>query len=139
MPAVPAFAAEQAATSDIGTLVAVDMRLPPPAVTALGVGLALAHGVLNGVAMQQAGAGVLELLGPLAALFVLVSLVAVCMVLLHSNGRGVPCAGLQLDCRHEPVNTWMVPARRELRGDTSLLLDVFGVTHGQDLLAHRRF
>ena len=50
----------------LGTLVAADLPLPPTAVTALAVGLGLVHGVLNGVAMQQAGAGVLGLLGLLA-------------------------------------------------------------------------
>jgi urease accessory protein len=68
----------------LGTLVA-DLRLPPPAVTALAVGLGLVHGVLNGVAMQQAGAGVLGLLGLLAALFVLVALVAAFVVSLHQQ------------------------------------------------------
>ena len=38
----------------LGTLVAADLRVPLPAVTALAVGLGLVHGVLNGVAMQQA-------------------------------------------------------------------------------------
>jgi len=69
----------------IGTLVAVDLRVPPPAVTALAVGLGLVHGVLNGVAMQQAGAGVLELLGLLASLFVLVALAAAGVVSLHQQ------------------------------------------------------
>ena len=69
----------------LGTLVAADLRLPPPAVTVLAVGLGLVHGLLNGVAMQQAGAGVLGLLGLLAALFVLVTLVAACVVSLHQQ------------------------------------------------------
>jgi urease accessory protein len=67
----------------LGTLVAADRRVPLPAVTALAVGLGLVHGVLNGVAMQQAGAGVLELLGLLTSLFVLVALVAAGVVSLH--------------------------------------------------------
>jgi hydrogenase/urease accessory protein HupE len=69
----------------LGILVAADLRLPPPAVTALAVGLGLGHGFLNGVAMQQAGTGVLGLLGILAALFVLVALVAACVVSLHQQ------------------------------------------------------
>jgi len=69
----------------IGALVAVDLRLPPLVVTALAVGLGLLHGVLNGVALQQAGAGVLELLGLLASLFVLVALVAAGAVSLHQQ------------------------------------------------------
>ena len=67
----------------LGTLVAADLHLPPTAVMALAVGLGLVHGWLNGVAMQQAGAGVLGLLGILAALFVLVALVAAGVVSLH--------------------------------------------------------
>jgi hypothetical protein len=43
------------------------------------------HGVLNGVAMQQAGAGVLGPLGLLAALFVLVALVAAGVVSLQQQ------------------------------------------------------
>jgi urease accessory protein len=69
----------------LGTLVAADLPLPPTAVTALAIGLGLVHGFLNGVAMQQAGAGVLGLLGLLAALFVLVALVAAGVVSLHQQ------------------------------------------------------
>ena len=64
----------------LGTLVAADLRVLPPAVTALAVGLGLVHGLRNGVVMQQAGAGVLGLLGLLAALFVLVAFVAAFVV-----------------------------------------------------------
>jgi urease accessory protein len=67
----------------LGTLVAADLRVPLPAVTALAVGLGLGHGVRNGVAMQQAGAGSLGLLGMLAALVVLVALVAAGVVSLR--------------------------------------------------------
>jgi hypothetical protein len=63
----------------LGTLVAADLRVPPPAVTAL------VHGSLNGVAMRQAGLGALGLLGLLAALFVLVALVAACVVSLQQQ------------------------------------------------------
>lgn len=69
----------------LGTLVAADLRLPPPVVTALAVGLGLVHGVLNGMAMQQGCAGGLGLLGILAALYVLVALVAACVVALHQQ------------------------------------------------------
>jgi len=69
----------------LGTLVAVDVRLPPSAVMALAVGLGLVHGFLNGVSMQQAGAGVLGLLGILAALCGLVALVAAGVVSLHQQ------------------------------------------------------
>ena len=60
----------------LGTLVAADLPLPPAVLTALAVGVGLVQGFLNGVAMQQAGAGLLGLLGILAALLVLVALVA---------------------------------------------------------------
>jgi hydrogenase/urease accessory protein HupE len=69
----------------LGTLVAVELPLPLPAVTALALGLGLGHGVLNGVAMQQAGTGVRGLLGSLAALVVLVALVAAGVVSLHQQ------------------------------------------------------
>jgi hydrogenase/urease accessory protein HupE len=69
----------------LGTLVAADLRVPPPAVTALALGLGLVHGFLNGVAMRQAGPGVLGLLGLLAALFVLVALVAAGVVSLQQQ------------------------------------------------------
>lgn len=67
----------------LGTLVAVDLRVPPLAVSALAIGLGLVHGVLSGVAMQQAGAVGLELLGLLASLWVLAALVAAGVVSLH--------------------------------------------------------
>jgi urease accessory protein len=69
----------------IGTLVAVDLRVPPPTVTALAVGLGLVHGVYNGVAMQQAGASVQALLGLLVSLLVLVALVAAGVMSLHQQ------------------------------------------------------
>jgi hydrogenase/urease accessory protein HupE len=67
----------------LGTLVAADLRLPPTAVTAVAVGLGLVHGCLNGVAMRQAGAGGVGLLGIMATLFVLVALVAALVVALQ--------------------------------------------------------
>jgi hydrogenase/urease accessory protein HupE len=67
----------------LGTLVAADLRLSSMAITALAVALGLVHGDLNGVAMQHAGAGVLGLLGIVAALFVLVAFVAAYVVSLH--------------------------------------------------------
>jgi urease accessory protein len=67
----------------LGTLVAADLRVPLPAVTALAVGFGLVHGVHNGVAMQQAGAGILGLLGMLTALVVLLTLVAAGVVALR--------------------------------------------------------
>ena len=82
---LPVFPVPAVSLLILGTLVAVDLRVPPPAVTALAVGLGLVHGVHNGVAMQQAGAGILELLGLLAALWVLVALVAAGVVSLHQS------------------------------------------------------
>jgi hydrogenase/urease accessory protein HupE len=67
----------------LGTLVATDLRLSAAVVTTLAGGLGLMHGSLNGVAMRQAGAGALGLLGIMAALFVLVALVAAGVVSLQ--------------------------------------------------------
>jgi hydrogenase/urease accessory protein HupE len=67
----------------LGTLVATDLRLSPAVVTTLAGGLGLMHGSFNGVAMRQAGAGALGLLGIMAALFVLVALVAAYVVSLQ--------------------------------------------------------
>jgi urease accessory protein len=83
VPGLPEFPVPALSLLILGTLVAADLPLPPTAVTALAVGLGLVHGLLNGVAMQQAGAGVLGLLGLLAALVVLVALVAAGVVALH--------------------------------------------------------
>jgi hydrogenase/urease accessory protein HupE len=80
---LPAFPLPAVSFLILGTLVAADLRLPPTAVTALAVGLGLVHGGLNGVAMQQAGAGLLGLLGIMVALFVLVALVAAFVVSLQ--------------------------------------------------------
>ena len=49
----------------------------------LAIGLSLVHGCLSGVTMRQAGAGVLGLLGIMAALFVSVTLVAAFVVALQ--------------------------------------------------------
>jgi len=80
---LPAFPIPALSLLILGTLVAADLRLPLTVVTALAVGLGLVHGCLNGVAMRQAGAGALGLLGIMAALFVLVALVAACVVALQ--------------------------------------------------------
>jgi urease accessory protein len=80
---LPAFPIPALSLLILGTLIGADLRLPPTAVTALAVGLGLVHGCLNGVAMRQAGAGALGLLGIMAALFVLVALVAACVVALQ--------------------------------------------------------
>jgi urease accessory protein len=82
---LPGFPLSALSLCILGTLVAVELALPLPAVTALALGLGLGHGVLNGVAMQQAGIGVRGLLGSLAALVVLVALVAAGVVSLHQQ------------------------------------------------------
>jgi hydrogenase/urease accessory protein HupE len=84
-PALPGVPIPALSLLILGILVAVDLRLPPSAVTVLALSLGLLQGVLNGVAMQQAGAGALGLLGLLAALFVLVALVAAGVVSLHQQ------------------------------------------------------
>ena len=100
----------------LGTLVAAELRLPPPAVTALALGLGLGHGVLNGVAMQQAGAGILGLLG--------MSSSARCAGSARGRMRGVAppavgadcrAGGWQLDGRHRLVNAGVGSAWRELK------------------------
>ena len=82
---LPGFPLSALSLCILGTLVAVELPLPLPAVTALALGLGLGHGVLHGVAMQQAGTGVRGLLGSLAALVVLVALVAAGVVSLHQQ------------------------------------------------------
>jgi hydrogenase/urease accessory protein HupE len=82
---LPGFPAPALSLLILGTLVAADLHLPPPAITALALGLGLVHGFPNGVAMRQAGPGVLGLLGLLAALCVLVALVAACVVSLQQQ------------------------------------------------------
>jgi hydrogenase/urease accessory protein HupE len=82
---LPVFPSPALSSLILGTLVAADLRVPPPAVTALALGLGLVHGVHNGVAMQQAGAGAMGLLGLLAALVVLVALVAAGVVSLQQQ------------------------------------------------------
>ena len=67
----------------LGTLVAADLRLPPRRSRPWRSVSAWCTVCLNGVAMQQAGAGALGLLGMLTALFVLVALVAAGVVALH--------------------------------------------------------
>lgn len=60
----------------LGGLVAADRPFSPRVGTVLAAGLGLLHGQMNGVEMEAAGIGFVGLLGTVAALFVLVSLVA---------------------------------------------------------------
>jgi urease accessory protein len=63
----------------LGVLVAADLNLSKKSFTVVVIGVGLVHGVLNGVALKQ-GPGVLGLVGIMAALFVLVTLVSAFVV-----------------------------------------------------------
>ena len=60
----------------MGLLVAADLRLSPPVITAIAVALAGVLGYGNGAAMAQAGAGLRGVVGIAATVFVLTTLVA---------------------------------------------------------------
>jgi urease accessory protein len=68
----------------VGALVAVDLKVPWPMVVGLALGLGLLHGFVNGTAMAQGDGGVVPLLGTAAAVFVMVALVAGCVVSLRA-------------------------------------------------------
>jgi urease accessory protein len=59
----------------LGVLIAADLKLSQKSFTAVVVGVGFAHGVLNGIALKE-GPGVLGLIGILATLFVIVTLVS---------------------------------------------------------------
>jgi urease accessory protein len=63
----------------LGGLVAADLCLPAAAVTGLAIALGLVHGFLNGAALRD-GAGTLGLIGIAMMLFVLVPVIAACVV-----------------------------------------------------------
>ncbi len=63
----------------IGLLVAADLRLPTAAIILLAAVVGSVHGFLNGVALGESQA-VLGLVGIMAALFVLISLVAALVI-----------------------------------------------------------
>jgi urease accessory protein len=63
----------------LGVLVAADLNLSKKSFTVVVIGVGLVHGVLNGVALKQ-GPGVLGLVGILATLFVIVTLVSAFVV-----------------------------------------------------------
>jgi hydrogenase/urease accessory protein HupE len=63
-----------------GALVRGGRRMRPGAVAALALLLGFIHGWLNGVAIQRATSGALELIGVITALFVIVALGAASVV-----------------------------------------------------------
>jgi hydrogenase/urease accessory protein HupE len=68
----------------LGVLVAADLGLPAAAVSAIATALGLIHGFLNGAALRE-GAGTLGLVGIMAMLFVMVTLVAAFVVSLEKH------------------------------------------------------
>lgn len=68
----------------LGTLTAIDLRLPPAVVTALALGLGALHGWLNGAGIAAAGREASGLLGIVAAIFVVVALLAALVVALRA-------------------------------------------------------
>jgi len=69
----------------IGVLVAADARFSRVGVGALAVGIGLLHGILNGSAMAEAGAGLRGLLGIALTAFVIVALVSAFVVSLREG------------------------------------------------------
>lgn len=63
----------------IGALVAADIRLPITAITIMAVIVGTVHGFLNGIALSE-GPAALGLLGIMATLFVVVSLISALVV-----------------------------------------------------------
>jgi hydrogenase/urease accessory protein HupE len=59
-----------------GSLVAADLRLKPGAVAAIAVVLGFSDGYLSDMTIQPTGFGSFDLVGTVAALFVMVSIVA---------------------------------------------------------------
>jgi len=66
----------------LGLLIAADLRLPPSAFTITAVAVSLTHGFFNGIALKNGPAG-LGLVGIMAALFILVTLVSALVVSLR--------------------------------------------------------
>ena len=68
----------------LGLLVALDVKLPAWGVSA-GAGIfGLLHGLLNGAALSQAGAGMLNVLGIVTTVFILVLLMSAAVVSLRT-------------------------------------------------------
>jgi hydrogenase/urease accessory protein HupE len=78
----------------LGGLVAADLTMPAAAITGLALALGLVHGFLNGAALRE-GAGTLGLIGIMAMLFVIVTLVSALVVSLgrHWTRIAVRVAG----------------------------------------------
>jgi hydrogenase/urease accessory protein HupE len=68
----------------LGALVAADLGLPETTVSAIAIVLGLVHGSLNGAALRE-GAGTLGLVGIMAMLFVIVTLVSAFVVSLEKH------------------------------------------------------
>jgi urease accessory protein len=68
----------------LGGLVAADLCMPAPVVTALTIMLGLVHGFLNGAVLRE-GAGTLGLIGIATMLFVLVTLASALVVSLRKS------------------------------------------------------
>jgi hydrogenase/urease accessory protein HupE len=67
----------------VGALIALDRKLPLALVAGLASALGLLHGFLNGTAMSQAGNGIVALMGIATGVFVIVTIVAACVVSLR--------------------------------------------------------
>jgi hydrogenase/urease accessory protein HupE len=67
----------------LGLLVALDVKFPAWSVAALGGFFGLFHGLMNGAALSQANAGMLNVLGIVTTVFVLLLLVAAAVVSLR--------------------------------------------------------
>jgi hydrogenase/urease accessory protein HupE len=67
----------------LGILAAADRRLPPPAVTALAVGVGFMHGWLNGAGIAASGREATGLIGIAGAIFLLAALVSAGVVSLR--------------------------------------------------------
>ena len=76
---LPAFPMASLSFLVLGLLIAADLNLPTRAFTFVAVVIGLIHGFCNGIALQQGPAGQ-GLLGIMAALFVLVTLVSTFVV-----------------------------------------------------------
>ena len=68
----------------LGMLVAADLKLSQMWFTAVAVVVGFVHGVLNGVALKE-GAGILGLIGIMATLFVIVTIVSAFVVTLKKT------------------------------------------------------
>ena len=83
MRAVSAFPLPAVSFLLLGILVAVNAPLAARGVAAIAIGLGLAHGYLNGIALQASAPGALALVGEAAILFALVALVSAFVVSLE--------------------------------------------------------